>query len=78
MFSNLYSTLMDPERNGLRKIPKAQRFQLMLTLSFMWSIIFCAMAGIMVWLPGYILIHIALIFIGLFGTGWTFKESSKR
>jgi hypothetical protein len=75
MFDNLFKSVMDPDSNGLSKLPKVVRFQLMVVLSFMWSIIFCVSAGVFVWLPGYMLVHVVLLLIGIFGTGWIFNSS---
>jgi hypothetical protein len=77
MLDSFYNILMDPERNALMRLPKAQRFQVMVTLSFLWSVIFCSMAGIMVWLPGYVLVHVFLLLVGIFATSWMFKKAKK-
>ena len=73
---NVYKSVMDPASNGLGRLPKVVRFQLMVTLSFLWSTIFCISAGVFVWLPGYLVIHVILLAIGIFGTGWVFKGNS--
>lgn len=75
MFDKIFKSVMDPESNGLSQLPKVVRFQLMVALSFMWSIIFCVSAGVFVWLPGYMLVHVVLLLLGIFGTGWIFKSS---
>ncbi len=75
MFENVFKSVMDPDTNGLNKLPKVVRFQIMVALSFMWSIIFCISAGVFVWLPGYMAVHVVLLVIGIFGTGWMFKSS---
>lgn len=75
MFDKIFKSVMDPENNGLSRLPKVVRFQIMVALSFMWSIIFCISAGVFVWLPGYMLVHVVLLLIGIFGTGWIFKIS---
>jgi hypothetical protein len=67
--------IMDPNRNGFRKLPKTVKFQLMVVLSSLWSAIFCMMAGIMVWLPQYIGAHIVLLLLGIFGTRWAFRSA---
>jgi hypothetical protein len=54
----------------------AVRFQLMVILACIWSTIFCVSAGILVWLPGYVLGHVALLLIGIFGTTWAFKSAA--
>jgi len=69
---------MDPTRNPLAKIPPAQRFQIMTMLAIMWSLIFCSMAGIMVWLPAYVVAHLILLAIGTFVTAMVFRSASKR
>jgi hypothetical protein len=75
MFDNIFKSVMDPDSNGLNGLSKIVRFQLMVALSFMWSIIFCISAGLFVWLPGYMFVHVVLLLIGIFGTGWIFKSS---
>jgi len=47
--SSLYRAVMDSSVNPLRTLPAAQRFQLMLFLSVMWTNIFCLSAGAWVW-----------------------------
>ena len=42
----LFDLVMDPQRNPLRHVPPAQRFQAMLLLSVMWTTIFTAAVGI--------------------------------
>jgi hypothetical protein len=71
----LFGAVMDPNINGLSKSPKIVQFQLMVALSFMWSVIFCVSAGVFVWLPGYVAIHVVLLFFGIFGTGWIFSTA---
>ena len=69
--------IMDPDKNAFMRLPKTVRFQLMVVLSCLWSTIFCVSAGLLVWLPGYILAHVALLLIGIFGTSWAFKQAEK-
>jgi hypothetical protein len=69
---------MDPSRNPLAKIAPAQRFQIMTMLAIMWSVIFCSMAGIMVWFPAYVVAHLALLIIGTVLTAMVFRSASKR
>jgi hypothetical protein len=75
MLNNMIKSVMDPDTNGLSKLPKVVRFQIMVALSFMWSIIFCISAGVFVWLPGYMAVHVILLLVGIFGTAWMFKSS---
>jgi hypothetical protein len=69
--------IMDPDKNAFMRLPKTVRFQLMVVLSCLWSTIFCVSAGLIVWLPGYILAHVALLLIGIFGTSWAFRQAGK-
>ncbi len=75
MIDKMFKSVMDPESNGVSQLPKIVRFQIMVALSFMWSIIFCISAGVFVWLPGYLLVHVVLLAVGIFGTGWIFRSS---
>jgi len=70
--------IMDPNRNAFMRLPKTVRFQLMVVLSCLWSVIFCVEAGLMMWLPGYVLAHAVLLAMGIFGTSWAFKSAGKR
>ena len=78
MLRFIFDSVMNPYKNGLATLPKIVRFQLMVTLSVMWSGIFCLSAGLFIWLPGYILVHVALLLIGIFGTGWIFQTAQYR
>ena len=40
MFRSLYQLVMDPERNPLQAVPKTVRFQFMIVLAYMWSVVF--------------------------------------
>jgi hypothetical protein len=75
MIYKMFKSVMDSDSNGLSKLPKVVRFQIMVALSFMWSIIFCISAGVFVWLPGYMAVHVILLLVGIFGTGWMFKST---
>lgn len=78
MNRSIFDAIMNPYKNGLGKLPKIVRFQLMVSLSLMWSVIFCASAGVLVWLPGYVAVHVVLLLIGIFGTSWIFKTAQRR
>jgi hypothetical protein len=75
MLKTWWKSVMDPDHNALSSLPKPVKFQLMIVLSLMWSAIFCANAGLLIWLPEYVLAHVVLIFFGLFGTTWLFRAS---
>ena len=76
MLEDPWQSVMDPDKNALKGLPKSVKFQLMTTLAFIWSTIFCVNAGLLAWLPGYVFAHIALISIGLFGTAWLFRPTN--
>ncbi len=75
---NWFEAVMDPSRNPLAKLRPAQRFQIMATLAIMWSLIFCAMAGIMIWYPAYVAAHLVLLVIGTLVTTVVFRSAAKR
>lgn len=74
--SSLYRSVMDPSVNPLRNLPAAQRFQIMLYLSVMWTAIFCAAAGAWVWYGEILLAH-ALVAAGFVVTGLTFHAAGR-
>jgi hypothetical protein len=75
MPNDAWKSVMDPDKNALKGLPKTVRFQLMLVLALIWSAIFCISAGVVQWLPGYMLVHVVLLLIGVFGTGWVFNSA---
>lgn len=75
MMKAIWNTVMDPEQNAFLQLPKAVRFQLMVVLATLWSAIFCAGAGLIAWMPTYVLAHVALLIAGVLGTGWVFETS---
>jgi hypothetical protein len=78
MLKSAFDAVMNPYKNGLSTIPKVVRFQLMATLALLWSMIFCVSAGLLVWLPGYVAVHLVLLAIGIFATSWTFRRARKN
>ena len=73
MIKIAWDTVMNPERNFLLQLPKIVRFQMMTVLAFMWSCIFCLSAGLFIWIPEFVFGHVALLLIGIFGTGYIFR-----
>ena len=69
-----YRLIMESERNPLRHLPPAQRFQIMVVLSFMWTAIFCACAGLWVWYGEIVAVHL-LLALGTVITGVTFYQA---
>jgi len=74
MFS-IYQAIMDSNVNPLRMLPAAQRFQVMLFLSMMWTTIFCAGTGAWLWYGELMIAHV-LVVLGFFVTGLTFYRAS--
>jgi hypothetical protein len=71
-----YRIIMDSDRNPLRRLPKAQRFQIMTMLSMMWTLIFCVGIGSWAWFGELVVFHLAVL-LGMFITGWTFGNAKK-
>ena len=77
MFRRAYSVVMDPDANGLSKLPKIVKFQLMTVLSLMWSVVFC------VWIRAVTMIgpswaaH-AILLVGVFFTADIFRRSGRQ
>jgi len=73
MLATYWDAVMNPERNPLARLPKVVRFQIMSVLALMWSCIFCASAGLFMWLPEFYIAHVVLLLLGIFGTGYVFR-----
>ncbi|MDX1484862.1 MAG: hypothetical protein R3229_10295 [Alphaproteobacteria bacterium] len=71
-----YRAVMDSNVNPLRNLAPAQRFQVMLFLSVMWTTIFCASAGAWFWYGELIVLHVLVAF-GFLITGLTFQKASR-
>ncbi len=71
---NLYRSIMDSNLNPLRNLPAAQRLQLMLFLSIMWTTIFCTVGGLWTWYGEMVIAHIPVA-LGVALTGLTFRKA---
>ncbi len=71
-----YRAVMDSDRNPLRALPHAQRFQIMVVLSLMWTSIFCAAGGAGLWYSELIVGHV-LFALGILITGLTFRTAPR-
>ena len=58
---SIYRSIMDSNVNPLRNLPAAQRLQLMLFLSVMWTNIFCLSAGAWIWYGELIVFHVLVV-----------------
>ena len=72
-----YDVVMDASKNPLQGLPKAQRFQIMVFLSVMWTTVFCLAIGSYGYWGELVLGHVALA-TGVLITGLTFREVNKR
>ncbi len=69
-----YDLIMNAELNPLRKLHRAERFQLMVYLSVMWTTIFCASAGAWYWYGELIVGHLAFA-VGILVTSYVFSRA---
>jgi len=72
-----YSAVMDPSVSPLRNLPSSQRFQAMMALSMMWTLIFCAGTGAWLWYGELVVFHV-LVALGVIVTGMTFRRVSNE
>ncbi len=77
MIRQLYHLVMDPERNPLQALPKMVRFQFMVMLAYMWSVVFSIYAGMLALVGPSIAVHTILL-IGVFFTADIFRRARKR
>ena len=70
-----YALIMDADKNPLMILPLAQRFQIMVYLSLMWTTIFCAAFGIWIWYGPILAVH--MLFLGIAVTGMTFEIADR-
>ena len=69
--ASIYSEIMDTKVNSLKRLPTAQRFQIMVYLSMMWTTIFCLGTGAWLWYGHLIIAHVGVA-LGVAVTSWTF------
>ncbi len=72
-----YSEIMDSNVNSLRALPVAQRFQIMVYLSMMWTVIFCVGTGAWLWYGHLLVAHIAVA-LGAAITSWAFFNARSQ
>ena len=77
MVKDLYNLIMDPERNPLQALPKMVRFQYMVILAYMWSVVFSIYLGTVAVLGPSIAAHTILL-IGVFFTADIFRRARDR
>lgn len=77
MIRHLYDLVMDPERNPLQALPKMVRFQFMVVLAYMWSVVFSIYVGAIVLVGPSIVVHTILL-VGVFFTADIFRRARRR
>ena len=75
MIRNIYNIVMNSDYNGIANLPNMVKFQLMIVLSFMWSIIFTLMIGSFLVLGPTIVLHIFFL-IGVYFTSEIFSDKT--
>ena len=75
MIRNIYNIVMNSDYNGIANLPNMVKFQLMIILSFMWSIIFTLMIGSFLVLGPTIVLHIFFL-IGVYFTSEIFSDKT--
>ena len=75
-YRDTYDIVMDESKNPLQRLPKAQRFQLMVFLSLMWTTVFCLAIGSYAFWGELVLGHVVLA-AGVLITGLTFRTVNK-
>jgi hypothetical protein len=77
MIRNAYASLMNSELNPLRNLPKTVRFQIMVSLSWMWSVVFALWLGSVLAFGASVAVHLILL-VGVFGTTEVFRRARKH
>jgi len=71
----IYDLIMNAEKNPLRHLPLAQRYQAMALPSIMWTTAFCVGIGSWAYYGELMILHIAAL-TGVFITALTFRQAS--
>lgn len=71
-----YNLLMNADENPFWRLPKAQRFQVMMWLSMMWTVIFSIGIGTFSFFGHLVGLHL-LVLIGVVLTSWTFSRTEQ-
>ena len=74
---SIYDAIMNPDVNPLKRLPPAQRFQLMSSLGMMWTAIFCAATSTWYWYGELVVVHV-IVAMGFLITGMTFQRASRK
>lgn len=74
MIKKYYNMVMDADQNAFSRLPRAQKFQLMTVLSYMWSVVFALGVGSIFAFGTSVIFHMLLL-IGTFITAELFYKS---
>lgn len=77
MLKEGYKAVMNTDRNPLRALPKMVRFQYMLILSYMWSIVFTLWVGSSL-VFGFTIAGHTILLIGVFFTADVFRRARSQ
>ena len=77
MFNNFYNLIFDADKNPFWRLPLSLRFQIMMMLSFMWSIIFSVAIGTWSFFGYSVILHIPIV-LGIVITSWTFTKVQSK
>lgn len=77
MFRQPYDMIMDEDKNAFSALPKAQKFQLMTTLSYMWCAIFSLGIGSYAMFGISVILHTLFLF-GVLFTADTFRKAREH
>lgn len=77
MLRENYRLIMDPDVNGLWRLPKMVRFQFMSMLAFMWTAIFTVWTGWISLFGPSAVAHLILL-VGIFFTADVFRRANQR
>ena len=72
MIGEMHDAVMDPEQNPLSRLPKIVRFQYLLILSYIWSVVFTIWIGSSILLGPTIIGHSAVL-VAIFFTSGVFR-----
>jgi hypothetical protein len=73
----MYDNIMNSEKNPLRNLPRSVRLQVMVALSWMWSLIFGLWIGSTLAFGASVAAHMLLL-VGVFATTEIFRRAEER
>ncbi len=77
MLINEYNYVMNASKNPLRVLPKIVQFQMMIVLSYMWSVVFGLGIGSYLMFGSSAIFH-TLFLVGLFFTSCIFDKAKNK